>query len=200
MNRSLRQTFHLSIFVCWCGTSRTPSPTDCGIHFIWQRRAERFSNRKPIYADNRQPCTHYAPRHNNRQNSTSYNHILVNARFACSNFITIKSIACVAAFPPPKKFRVQPSFFGNPIFFAHITFVTNIKNIKCLHCRPGAADGTGLRAIKSKYFIFLRGYSASFTPFVRVFGRPHGGAPTVCGTTLIFREPRFIKIENIKSK
>ena len=48
---------------------------------------------------------------------------IVNARLACSNFITIKFIACSAAFPLPKKFRVYPSFFGNPIFFAHVTFV-----------------------------------------------------------------------------
>ena len=46
------------------------------------------------------------------------------ARFACSNFITIKSIACFAAFHLPKKFRIQPSFFGNPIF-AYITFGCN---------------------------------------------------------------------------
>ena len=40
---------------------------------------------------------------------------VVGARFACSNFIVIKFIACVAAFLLPKKFRVQPSFFGNHV-------------------------------------------------------------------------------------
>ena len=32
---------------------------------------------------------------------------------------------------------------------------TENQKYKLLHCRPGAADGTGLRAIYSIYFIFL---------------------------------------------
>ena len=39
--------------------------------------------------------------------------------------------------------------FREPYIFAYVTFVIHIKNIKYLHCRPGAADGTGLRAFNS---------------------------------------------------
>ena len=49
---------------------------------------------------------------------------IVNARFACSSFITIKFIACVTAFPLPKKIGRNPHFSGT-LFFAYATFNHN---------------------------------------------------------------------------
>ena len=58
---------------------------------------------------------------------------LVNARFACSNFIVIKSITCGAAFPLPKKFRVQPSFFGSPMSFCLSSLPLPDGNVNILY-------------------------------------------------------------------
>ncbi|MDD6915663.1 MAG: hypothetical protein PUJ07_05265, partial [Eubacteriales bacterium] len=58
---------------------------------------------------------------------------LVNARFACSNFIVIKSITCGAAFPLPKKFRVKPSFFGSPMSFCLSSLPLPDGNVNILY-------------------------------------------------------------------
>ena len=48
----------------------------------------------------------------------------------------IKFIVCVAAFPLPKKFRVQPSFFGSPFYINIICVVCSyVRDIKVADCR-----------------------------------------------------------------
>ena len=48
----------------------------------------------------------------------------------------IKFIVCVAAFPLPKKFRVQPSFFGSPFYINIICVVCSyVRDIEVADCR-----------------------------------------------------------------
>ena len=48
----------------------------------------------------------------------------------------IKSIVCVAAFPLPKKFRVQPSFFGSPFYINIICVVCSyVRDIEVADCQ-----------------------------------------------------------------
>ena len=65
---------------------------------------------------------------------------IVNARFACSNFITIKFIACSAAFPLPKKSGItlifrEPYIFRtcNVCYPYHISKIADFYFLSHLH-------------------------------------------------------------------
>ena len=87
----------------------------------------------------------------------------------------IKSIVCVAAFPLPKKFRVQPSFFGSP-FYINIICVVYQQFIYILNDIP-------------LHHPARFAYSNFITDKIHRLRRGVSSSQKISGTTLFFREP-----------
>ena len=92
----------------------------------------------------------------------------------------IKSIVCVAAFPLPKKFRVQPSFFGSPfciniICVVYQQFIYILNDIPLHHPARFA-------------------YSNFITDKIHRLRRGVSSSQKISGTTLFFGGPFYINI------
>ncbi len=88
----------------------------------------------------------------------------------------IKSIVCVAAFPLPKKFRVQPSFFREPFLYQY--------NLCCLFICSGDHMGSPLQNVA--YITF--GYRWWHTLGFSLIGRLNFVSGIICATRSYVRD------------
>ena len=112
----------------------------------------------------------------------------------------IKFIVCVAAFPLPKKFRVQPSFFGSPFYINIICVVCSyVRDIEVSDCRWQSFCDLTESADESRPLHRQRSLCLLEFYHDKIHRLRCGvsSSQKISGTTLIFRDPCFIKIKII---